>query len=224
MKKLLLVLLALTMLIPSMASAKTHLYDQTFQLKTVKTTAAGINVSYPQVINYKDAKAEKSINDQIVTDMKNTITFLQKTQKDTPSITAKVGYKVTCNKFDLMSFVYKTEVKYLEKGQKAGLTVLAGRNFTAKGDKLTSKDFKGIFEVAKATNVFTPEYINKAIATAASQKSLQVKPGFKGISASDDYNYYIDQDTNLCLIFAPGEVGPEKVGPQVLMLDAKLAK
>ncbi len=222
MKKFLLLMLTLFMLVPAMGFAKDKKGGPTYEIKSAKASIGDFNVTYPTIVNYKDAKVATKINEQILaTVMKDVMPLTQLKAHNLAKYNGAgtVNYEVTCNTYGLLSIVLTNVVKLKDdKGNVETILDKQGLNYTNTGDAFTSKDLSKIYRNLKAGDPFSIENITTKLASAQRASAIKTGNKFKGFKEKDTYNYYMDNKTNLYLILDGYEMGSETMAPQVLAL------
>jgi hypothetical protein len=215
MKKYLLVLLALVMMLPSMASAAEHKVVPTFKLQKTTQTMEGFKMSFPQIVGYKDTKVMHTINGEMAKMLVKTADFLH---QQNPASKGKVDYKVTLNHSTLLSVLFDTKATLTDKnGAKETLNVKNGMTFNNQGQTVTTADINKINKLSNQPEMFSAENLNAKVKAAAAAGKLTLKPGFKGVDARA-VDFYMDDHTNVFAIFAPGAVSPMEKGSVVVAL------
>lgn len=215
MKKYLLVLLAVVMIIPSMVSAAEHKVVPTFKLQKTTQTMEGIKMSFPQVVEYKDAKVMHTVNAEMAKMLVQTADFLH---KNNPGATGKVDYKVTLNHSTLLSVLFNGNFNIKDtNGKTEKLNIKNGMTFNNEGRRVLPKDISAINKISNKPDMFGADYLNAKVKAAAAAGKLTLNPGFKTVDASA-VDFYMDDTTNIFAIFAPGAVSPLEKGSVVVAL------
>ena len=184
------VILVLLIIMPGLCLANTEVTTKTI------TRGDSLRIEYPVVNNLEDKKIQKTINQDIVKQIRDFIKSVRANGADN-SITGK--YTVTYDKMDTLSI--KMDLSVMPENGAYPTNYVKGLNYNMETGDILQYGFMQIVSV---------EDVNKALTKHLKEKGIEL-PGFKSVESVPS-EFYIDEQGELVSIIPEGIVGPHAIG------------
>jgi hypothetical protein len=213
-----------------MAKATTPYLTTPIRVNDTVRHEGQLNYSYPQVSSMANVQAQNVINADIqnhVDSFMNGVKHVQlgggnKYNKDVVAekMQGSVSYKVMCNTYAMLSVVLDENASVPHKdgkmytfNQKEGLT------YTKEGGIVKAADLTKVAKICNDTDPFAQANVKACVEKAAKAKGITLLPGFANSLDQAKDNFYLDGETNIHGLFAPGSIAPEAAGWIDVQLD-----